>query len=165
MFEAVDKLANRISKVALALITVLGMLMLLITIVSVFFRYVLSNSLQWAEEVLKIMLVWFGLLSVGVIAYRREHVGVTIFKEHMPKKVQRGFELAGQILLLAISAAMFFIGISLVRKSGAQLTPALRIPYAVGYVAIPFSFALMIVYEVRNTLYEFTKKKTELQQE
>lgn len=158
MFEAVDKFANKISKIALALITVLGIVMLLITIISVFFRYVLSNSLQWAEEVLKIMLVWFGLLSVGVIAYRREHVGVTIFKEQMPKKVQRGFELVGQILLLLISAAMCVIGVLLVRNSGSQLTPALRIPYAVGYAAIPFSFALMVVYEIRNTLYEFTQR-------
>ena len=159
MFEKIDKFANKISQAALMVITVLGLAMLFITIASVIYRYVLHSSLTWGEEVLKISLVWFGLLSVGVIAYRREHVGITIFKEHMPKKVQRIFEFVSQILLLVASVAMFLIGCALVAKSGHQLTPALRIPYAYGYAAIPASFAVMIIYEIRNTMYEIDRLK------
>lgn len=156
MFEILDKIAKKMSRIALVFITVLGMVMLFITILAVFCRYILGNSLKWGEELLKIMLVWFGLFSVGVIAYQRQHVGVTIFKEHMPKKVQLVFEKLSQILILVASVAMFIIGLMLVQKSGRQLTPALRLPYAVGYWAIPISYLFMIVYEIRNTVYEFT---------
>ncbi len=156
MFEILDKIAKKMSQFALVFITVLGMLMLFITLLAVFCRYVLSSSLQWGEEVLKIMLVWFGLFSVGVIAYQRQHVGVSIFKEHMPQKVQLIFEKVSQVLILVASVAMFIIGLMLVQKSGRQLTPALRLPYAVGYWAIPSAYLFMIVYEIRNTVYEFT---------
>ena len=156
MFEKIDKIAKKMSKISLMFITVLGMVMLFITLLAVFCRYVLSSSLQWGEEVLKIMLVWFGLFSVGVIAYQREHVGVTLFKERMPQKVQLIFEKVSQVLILAASVAMFIIGLMLVKKSGKQLTPALRLPYAVGYWAIPAAYLFMIVYEIRNTIYEFT---------
>lgn len=156
MFEILDKIAKKMSQIALVFITILGMVMLFITILAVFCRYVLSSSLKWGEEVLKIMLVWFGLFSVGVIAYQRQHVGVSIFKEHMPEKVQLVFEKVSQILILVASVAMFVIGLMLVQKSGRQLTPAMRIPYAVGYWAIPSAYLFMIVYEIRNTAYEFT---------
>ena len=165
MFEAVDKIAKKISKIALILITIIGIAMLFITLLSVFCRYVLHNSLQWGEEVLKIMLVWFGLLSVGVIAYRRQHVGVSIFKENLPASVRRTCEIISQILMLVSSVAMCVIGVLLVLKSGYQLTPALRIPYAVGYWAIPVSFALMIIYEVRNLIYELTAAGKKLSKE
>ena len=155
IYAKLDKFTELISNFSLSLIVVIGIFMLFLTVISVVFRYALHNSLTWGEEVLKMSLVWFGLLSVGVIARKREHVGIVIFKEHMPPKVQVNFGLISQILLLFASIAMTVIGVAFVIKSGSQLTPALRIPYAYGYSAIPVSFAFMTIYEVRNTMHEF----------
>lgn len=154
IYKKIDKAAQAVTKIALAAIIAIGLFMLLLCLVSIVFRYVLHNSLSWGEEVLKICLVWFGLLSVGVIAYKREHVGIVIFKEKMPQKVQDVFGLVSQILLLFASVAMTIIGAQLVMKSGSQLTPALRVPYAWGYMALPVSFGIMVVYEIRNTFLE-----------
>ena len=157
VFKKVDKVSQTVTKASLWAIIVIGLFMLALCLVSVILRYFLHNSLTWGEEILKISLVWFGLLSVGVIAYRREHVGIVIFKEKMPAKVQTAFGVISQVLLLFASIMMTIIGAQLVMRSGSQLTPALRRPYAVGYMAIPVAFGIMVVYEIRNTLLEFTK--------
>ncbi len=157
--ERFDRIVYRISQAALWIIIFIGLAMLTITAVSIVSRYILRRSISWGEEVLKIMLVWFGLLSVGVIAYKREHVGVVIFKEHMPKKLAAICELISQILLLFVSALMVGIGMLLVIRSKGQFTPALRMPYAIAYSSIPFSFGLMVIYEIRNLLFELFQKR------
>lgn len=162
MFNVIDKIINRISKVSLAIVVGLGLTMLFIMLIAVFSRYVLQSSLLWGEEILKMMLIWFGLLSVGIIAHQREHIGVVIFKEHMPYKVQIICGMVSQILMLIASIVLVFIGIWLVQKSGNQLTPALRIPYGIGYLGIPVSFALMTIYELRNTVFEIMHFKEKL---
>ena len=111
--------------------------MVVILMAHIVFRYVLNNSLTWSEELLKIMLVWFGMMSVAVLAARREHVAIVVFKEHMPKKVQNFLTKLTQFIIVCICILMVVIGIQYCMKAGFRLTPALRIPYAWAYAAIP----------------------------
>ena len=131
MLEKYRIFTKKLSEITLLFLSVLGVFMLLLTLIAVFFRYIIGNSIGWAEEVLKISLVWFGLFSVSVIAYRREHIGVVVFKELFPKRVQHCFELIAQVLVLIISIVMCYSGFMLTIKSKGSFTPALRLPYGI----------------------------------
>lgn len=157
MLAVMDRIVAKLSKAALGAIIVLGMVMLFITLLSVFCRYVLSQSLTWGEESLKMLLGWFGLLSVSVISQRREHIGIIIVKERLPKKMQKGCELFTQILLVVAVAVMLIVGVILVYNTRGQQTPALRAPIALNYGAIPVAFAFMTFYEIRNLVYEIMR--------
>ena len=50
-------------------------------------RYVFNNALTWSEEFFRFSLIWFALLSDSIIHKRLGHIGVTIFRENIPKKL------------------------------------------------------------------------------
>ena len=71
MLAALDKLIKAVYKVVLAAIIAIGLVMLVVAWAHVFCRYVLNDSLTWSEELLKILLVWFCLLSTTMLTCSR----------------------------------------------------------------------------------------------
>lgn len=157
MLAALDKLIKAVYKVVLAAIIAIGLVMLVVAWAHVFYRYVLNDSLTWSEELLKILLVWFCLLSTTVIAVQREHVSIVVFKQMMPLKVNHALTFIAQVLMLIASTIVLFIGIDFVMVAGSRMTPALRIPYRYTFSAIPVAFAILTLYEFRNTVADFVK--------
>lgn len=104
MVEKIDKALEVVFKIMKVLLILVLVSMIVILMAHIIFRYVLNNSLTWSEELLKIMLVWFGMMSVAVLAARREHVAIVVFKEHMPKKVQNFLNQAYAALSSSVSA-------------------------------------------------------------
>lgn len=153
--DALEKWADNIEKVSLYIIMVLGVIMLVVAWAHIFYRYVLNNSLSWSEEFLKLCLVWFCLLSSSILSKRKQHVGIVIFREKMPKKVQHVLVNFVTVLMIIAAAIVAIIGINLVMKSTAQRTPALQISLIYCYGAIPVSFTLMFIYNVFHLLQEF----------
>ena len=158
MVENIDKALEVVFKIMKVLLILVLVSMIVILMAHIIFRYVLNNSLTWSEELLKIMLVWFGMMSVAVLAARREHVAIVVFKEHMPKKVQSFLTKLTQFIIVGICILMVIIGIQYCMKAGFRLTPALRIPYAWAYAAIPVAFVPVTLFELRNFICDFTGK-------
>ena len=158
MIEAFDKFIVATFKALKAVLVILLLSMIGVLVAHIWFRYVLNNSLTWSEELMKILLVWFGMLSVSVLAVRREHVAIVVFKEHMPKKTSAFLTKFSQILTVVICIVMVVVGFQYMITSGMRLTPALRISYGWAYAAIPVSFILVTLYEFRNLLVDLTGK-------
>lgn len=159
MLSQMDRIINKIKPVLTTIMTTIGIVMLVVAWVSVFSRYVLNHSLTWSEELQKILLVWFCLLSTSVISLNREHMGIVIFKEMMPLKVQRIMSLITQVVIAVICAVVVGIGVEMIIAAGDRLIPALQIPYTWSYSAVPVSFIIITFYEIRNTIYDFTNYK------
>jgi len=158
MMIHIDKMIALSFKVLKAVLLILLISMVGILVAHIWCRYVLNNSLTWSEELMKIMLVWFGMLSVAVLAVRREHVAIVVFKERMPKKVSDFLSKFTQALIVVICIVVVVVGFKYMISSGSRLTPALRIPYAWAYAAIPVSFLLVSFYELRNFIVDITGK-------
>lgn len=158
MIESLDKLILVTFKLLKAVLVFLLVGMIAILVLHIWFRYVMNNSLTWSEELLKILLVWFGMLSVSVLAVRREHVAIVVFKEHMPKGISNFLSKLTQIITVIICIVVIYVGFRYMLGSGNRLTPALRISFSWAYAAIPVSFLLVTFYEFRNLLVELTGK-------
>lgn len=158
MIDALDKFIAVLFRLMRAVLTVMLLAMVAILMAHIWFRYVLNHSLTWSEELMKILLVWFGMLSVGVLAVRREHVAIVVFKEHMPKAAAAFCDKVAQLLTVVICIVVVVVGAWYALNSGARLTPALRIPYSWAYAAIPVSFVPVAFFEFRNMLVDFTGK-------
>ena len=157
MLAALDKLIKAVYKVVLAAVIIIGLVMLVVAWAHVFCRYVLNDSLTWSEELLKILLVWFCLLSTTIIAVQREHVSIVVFKQMMPLKVNHTLTFIAQVLMFIASVIVLVIGIDFVMIAGSRMTPALRLPYRYTFSAIPVAFAILSLYEFRNMIADFVK--------
>lgn len=158
MINALDKIVIIMYKILRVLLCIVLIGMVVILTAHIVFRYIINNSLTWSEELLKIMLVWFGMMSVSILAIRREHVSIVVFKEHMPKKVADLLSKCTQILTVFVCVVVIVVGISYVVTAGFRPTPALRIPYGYAYAAIPVSFVFVTIAEFRNLMVDLTGK-------
>lgn len=87
---ALDRLAR-----GLCVLTIGGMVV--IVAAQVFARYVLNNSIGWADEVARLLFVWSIFLAVPVGIPMGSHIGITILTDRLP-------EAARTILARAIAA-------------------------------------------------------------
>lgn len=154
--EALDKLIHSVWKLLVAVLVALLCSMVVILVAHIFCRYVLNHSLTWSEELLKGMLVWFGMLSVSVLAVRREHVAIVVFKEHMPKRVSEFLTKVTQGMVVVVCLIVVVISIIYVMTAGMRITPALQIRYAWFYAAVPVSFIPVVIFEFRNFLVDIS---------
>lgn len=159
MIQALDKMIEVSFKILRAVLTVILVGMIVILMAHIIFRYVLNNSLTWSEELLKILLVWFGMLSVSILAVRREHVSIVVFKEKlMPPKVAEACGKITQIITVIVCVVVTIVGVQYVISAGYRPTAALRMPYGYAYAAIPVSFFFVTIFEFRNLLVDLTGK-------
>lgn len=149
------KLCNILEKVTLYAAMTICSAMLIIAWVHVIRRYVFNNSLTWSEEFLRFSLVWFALLSASIIHKKRGHLGIVTFREMMPKKIQKFFERSIPYLALVATLLTAIYGVDLMIRVQGQFSPALRIPVALPYAAIPVSFFLMSIYGVAHIIEDF----------
>lgn len=110
----------------------------------VLFRYVVHLPLFWTEEFARYCLIWASLLGASVALKRKQHIAVTYFIEHMPTSLATKLTLAAQVSVVLILAIIIWGGIKLVLITSAQISPALRIPMAVPYLALPLGSAVML---------------------
>jgi TRAP-type C4-dicarboxylate transport system permease small subunit len=136
---------NRICEIAL--IVVLAA-MAVVVFLQVLFRYLLHLPLFWTEEFARYCLVWASLLGAAVALKRGEHIAVTFFLFIFPKRLTRALVEAARISVALILAVMVWGGIKLVVVTSAQISPALRIPMAIPYLALPIGSAIMLFHVI-----------------
>ena len=105
----------------------------------VFARYVLNDSLTWAEELTRFLVVWSTMIG-SAAAYRRgEHIGITMVLEKL-KGAWRGLVVrAIHLLVLAFTLMVAWEGWHLTMRNFArnQLAAALQVDIAWAYLALP----------------------------
>jgi TRAP-type C4-dicarboxylate transport system permease small subunit len=140
---------NRICEVALIILLVA---MAVAVFLQVLFRYVLHLPLFWTEEFARYCLVWASLLGAAVALKRGEHIAVTFFLDTLSKRTARTLTVVAQISVVLILTVMAWGGIKLVLVTSAQISPALRIPMAVPYLALPIGSTVMLFHVVSSIM-------------
>lgn len=149
------KFCDILEKITLYTAMTICAIMLIVAWVHVIRRYIFNNSLTWSEEFLRFSLVWFALLSASIIHKKRGHLGILTFREMMPKKIQKFFERSMPYLALLATLLTAIYGVNIMIRVQGQFSPALRIPVALPYAAIPVSFFLMSIYGVAHIIEDF----------
>lgn len=108
-------------------------------------RYFFNYSIAWSEETATFAQVWLTLLGAGVAMRYNQHVGVDFLILKAPLGVQRVFN--GMAFLLGI----WFLGVvvagslSMLTIGFAVKSPALRLPMAIPYAALPVGFGYFLI--------------------
>jgi len=120
---------------------------------AVFFRYVLTSPIVWAEEITGFLLVWMVLLSAPVGYRTREHVAIDFLPQKMPPKFQPILRLIHALVVLTVAAITVAYGVPHTVKSMNQIFPILEwIRYGYLYVALPIGYFLVGLYCLEDIL-------------
>lgn len=116
-----------------------------IVFANVALRYLTNDSIVWAEEVSRYLMIYMTFLAGG-LALR---AGLLVSVSEMPKKdtlfgtLLRWFIL---LMILVFCAWMVKSGMEYMTRMGRQLTPATRISFKYIYAAMPIGFGLMMIH-------------------
>ena len=134
----VDRLRASLTALSVALLAGYFVLVLL----QVFFRYVLNESLFWAEELVRGAMLWGIMLSSALVAASRGHIRVEVLELMLPPTGRRVVVWAANVLTLAFSLTLLWAGIQFVDRTWMQQSPVLDVPKWTVYLAIPIGAAL-----------------------
>lgn len=145
MMQRVSDTVHRITELLLLIVLTA---MSVVVFLQVLFRYVLGLPLFWTEEFARYCLVWASLLGAAVATKRGQHIAVTFVMERLPARLHRFFRVVALFSVAVILAIIMWGGIQLVMVTRAQISPALRIPMAIPYAAVPVGAAVMLLHTI-----------------
>lgn len=117
-----------------------------ITVLAVFMRYVLGDPLQWVEEVLIALFIWMIMLGAASAMRVRGHVSIDAITSMFSHGIQRKIQVFNDILSIVILGTLGWLGLELALEAGEKITPIIGISYTYIDLAVPVGCFLMVLY-------------------
>ena len=118
-----------------AIVTCMALMAALVS-AQVFFRYILSSSIDSADELSRLFFVWAMFLAIPHGIKSHIHVGIDVIVrrlgENLRTQISRLMNLASAILM----GLVFVVTISVVGDKWQELMPTMDITAAVYYIAV-----------------------------
>lgn len=104
-------------------------------------RYGFSVGLAWAEELARMMMIFFAFLSAPILYRRGETIAMSALLDRMPPRIRAALEIFIHVLVLLMAAA--FVGLSWDFAAAGADIRSLSLPITMHYIyaVMPVSFA------------------------
>ena len=106
---ALDRLAQ-----AAVVVSIGGMVGIVAS--QVFARYILNNSIAWADEVSRLLFVWSIFLAIPIGIRRQSHIGIGLFTDRLTASAQsllaRPVAVLAAALMMLVSWQAFAISVA-----------------------------------------------------
>jgi len=102
----------------------------------------------WTEELIRFLFVWASCVGAAIGIKEHIHIGIDVIVNLLPKLGQKISAILVQVILLGFDAFIIKVGFDMVQKTMTQPSPALRLPMAYVYLAVPVMGILGIWYSV-----------------
>ncbi|WP_029915604.1 TRAP transporter small permease [Pelobacter seleniigenes] len=126
--------------------------MLIFSSFAVFFRYIMGDALNWAEDVLLPAFVWVSLLGTSVAFRYKSHICVDSIQNLMPALLQRQLNRLIQLSILSFCIYLSFQGVKVVLATRGMPWGILQLPPTYFYVSFPISFFVIFLYALDDFL-------------
>lgn len=153
--ETTSKWLDRL--VSWMVIFLLG-LMVIITTAGVIWRYGFNSALSWSEELGRYLLVWVSFLGATLATYQKSHIGITLFFDRLPAKVQFWIEVIVDLIIILFMGALLVGGIKTLPFIHVRTAPTLFIPMSIPYLIMPFSAGVIIFHILVRLIIDFNKR-------
>jgi TRAP-type transport system small permease protein len=117
-----------------------------IVFANVVLRYTTGDSLVWAEEVARHMMIWTAFLGAGLVLRFGGHVAIDSLHQAAGESRARWLRVVVVVGIALFCVVMTVSSIDYVAISRFQTTPATGIPFSFVYAALPVGFALVLIH-------------------
>ncbi len=120
--------------------------MSVIIFINVALRYLTSQSIEWAEEVSRHMMIWLTFLGAGPVLRYGGHIAVENLQDALPAALAVAVRAVVAALLFAFFGFMIWYGWLYMQRTLFQMTAVTQIPFAWIYSAMPIGGALLVIH-------------------
>jgi len=140
------------------ILSVLLPFMCVVIFVATFCRYTKIIGLPWAEELARYCMIWLIFLGIGTGAKKGEHFAVTVVTMMLPKMLRKAAAVLRTLILVAFNGFVAFYCMKIIENQMMmeQVTPSLKWPMWIIYLAIPIGSVLMALRYVWHTYLEMS---------
>ena len=125
---------------------------ILMNLAQVFFRYVLVDPISWTEETMRYSTTWMVMLAAAPAFLRREHMEISLFEGVKSPRVRRVISLGMHACVAGFCLLWIWEGFPAAIDNMRQVSPAVRIPMTIPYLAIPVGATLILINTVAMML-------------
>ena len=109
-------------------------------------RYLTNNSIEWAEEVSRHMMIWLTFLGAGPVLRYGGHIAVENLQDALPKAMAIAVRVFIAALLFGFFGFMIWYGWRYMGRTMFQLTAATQVPFGYIYAAMPVGGVLLMIH-------------------
>ena len=155
MLKTLLKVEFALFRVTLWLIYCIYTVIIVSTFAAVFSRYVLNDSIIWAEELARYLFIWVAFLGSALALKNGAHIGLDLIISSLPPTVKTVVEGLITILIGVFLAFVITASVTVVEITMGNTSSALGIPMGMVYLAIPVGCSLMFLSSCRKLLQIF----------
>ncbi|MDX1808633.1 MAG: TRAP transporter small permease [Sulfurospirillaceae bacterium] len=144
-------------QISLFVVSLMILLSVLLS-VSVFYRYVLNDSIYWSNEVARYILVYIVFFGATMAHKHKAHIRIDMILGALSHKNKKNIEILIGIIFLLFWVVVLVGSIKLLPLFIIQKTATLEIPFAYPFAALPISALIWILYCTDDILKELTHK-------
>ncbi|HLR19050.1 MAG TPA: TRAP transporter small permease [Staphylococcus sp.] len=142
-----------IDNLLLSLAGIALFIMVILSVYQVGTRFIFNSPSTMSEEIVRFLLIWFGLLSASYVFGVKQHIAILFIRERFPKTIQRVMEKISDIIIIFVALVlMIWGGYEVVKLTWAQIAPSTGLSMAAMYGALPVSGIFIIFYAIYNLL-------------
>jgi len=117
-------------------------------------RYGFSYTPIWSEELSRFLVVWSIFIGVAIGVRKNQHIGVDAIIRFLPHKLKLASEVLLNLIGVVVIGILVYNSFEFIQhtREFEQLSPAMRIPMYIPYIAMPVGLSLSIVHFIHNII-------------
>lgn len=139
------------------IVGILFFVIIAVTCLQVFCRYVLNNSLVWSEELVRFLVIWMCFFGAAVSCYDDSNMAINSLLEHFPTGVQFACYTLRQLVIIVFCLVSSYAGIKVIKAAWYTKSAALHIPNGVWRMAGSVGLLLMAIMTLLRLIYDFKR--------
>ena len=125
----------------------------LIVSTSIFFRYVLNDSITWSEEIAKYLMVWMVFVGAPVAMVQSRHIAIEMFPNLFRPRIRALIFLIVNLLIVLTMAFWTYRGFTYTVGGMSQVMSSFdKIPLGVVFASIPFGSCILMIISFQISL-------------
>ena len=127
------------------LLTLLALMSVLV-FTNVVLRYTSGDSIVWAEELSRYLMIWLTFLGTGLVLRYGGHLAIDNLQNVVPGRIGRLLRVLIVLCAAGFALAMLWLGALYVMRTWAQTTPVMELPFGLIYSALPLGFLFLLIH-------------------
>ena len=130
-----------------------------VLIAEVFLRYVAGSSMEWTDEISRLLLVWMTFTGIGLVILERKEIFAQVFTQWLSPQAKKDWSRFLDLLVLVFNIFLVIFGLQMTHFSWDIKTESLELPFSYFYVSIPLGAILAVYYLIRRLRTDATGRK------
>jgi TRAP-type transport system small permease protein len=145
---------HRIDKTVRVIVSAMILVFTVVILVSIFFRYVLNNSLVWSEQVCRYLYVWMVMLGMPVVYRAKGNVAFDLLYNRFSPRIKRLFHVITDLLIACFSGFLALQGFKYTILKGSTIITGINLPQGYLYISQTIGGVIMILFVIEHIISE-----------